>query len=607
MATPYQPPDDSQPGLVQAGAQNPRGFNYQYGQELYQTQGDLEAQRAAYGAEYSKSAEASRKVLEDAAAKLQNVPTGPSADEERYLKGAAFFGPGDFSSANPVGSVARGEATQANILGQRRAAQEQRIQDLAKLGIEANQYPMAQSAAMMNNATQQLQKLRGQIISANTGAARGMPWYVDMMRTEKGATNFQIANGAEPILAQIDTNKLYGQIKEAKQPDGSSKFYWGATLVGTNPAPPRAPMSGVAPGAQPGTQPVTQPGAQPQAQPGAQPGTQPGVQPQAAQKPPEPGMGPGAQLYRQAWTAPLSRNAMPLPWMPAAASPTYAHVYETVADQAFANIRPVQLAPQMSAMGQSTANMNAYKQDNELADKMNDKNKPLVDTVRANLNNATDMLSLVNSGQMDTGKLSQISLQLRQQLASMGAISDKAVTDDTIFDKEARQLASSGLKSIYGARVTNMELDQQLKSLPNLAMNPRALQALLRLEILRDVADLHKDAMWDEYRTQHGSAQNFDNWYNKYFSPYSNSMVNQNIQDFNKARAVVQAGVRHVAAQRGQQQQQQPQQQAPVGQPPGATPALTGVQNEASKAAANIADLHARVKAFLAPQPVPQQ
>jgi hypothetical protein len=131
------------------------------------------------------------------------------------------------------------------------------------------------------------------------------------------------------------------------------------------------------------------------------------------------------------------------------------------------------------------------------------------------------MLDDVNSGKMHPGAIGQALLPIRSQLAALGILPPEAAASDEEFQKWSRQLSSADLKNVFGGRITNMELEQQIKSNPNGAMSPEGMKALLKLEIEKDTLNLHRAAMWNTYRSDyHGDARSFENWYNKYWNPY---------------------------------------------------------------------------------------
>jgi hypothetical protein len=260
--------------------------------------------------------------------------------------------------------------------------------------------------------------------------------------------------------------------------------------------------------------------------------------PVATQPPPtQPGAEqkyPGGTAYKEAWTPP----AVYTQYTPALAAKQYAPIYEHIAEEAFQNVKPVKTVAQQGQYGVARGSDAAFKEDDTLA-KATDKAMETDSTGASNkLLIAQHMLDNIKTGKMHPGAIGQALIPIRSQLAALGILPPDAAASDEEFQKWARQLSSADLKNLFGGRVTNMELEQQIKSNPNGAMSPEGMKALLKLEIEKDTLNLHRAAMWNAYRTNYnGAARGFDAWYNKYWNPYDASKTRLAITALNELQS----------------------------------------------------------------------
>jgi hypothetical protein len=123
-----------------------------------------------------------------------------------------------------------------------------------------------------------------------------------------------------------------------------------------------------------------------------------------------------------------------------------------------------------------------------------------------------------------------------------------ATQQDT--DKYFLNAATTGLKAIYGGRITNMEVQQRLKSLPSNNLLPAVTKMLAaaQAEVAQDTVNRSK--LFGAYVSKGGdpSPTRFNTWYEANFSPFHQSRLKDNL-DAQKAIAVTKAAPPAVAVQ----------------------------------------------------------
>jgi hypothetical protein len=591
-------PDNGAPvdsGLNQASPKKTgRAFEQDLAHQFYDERAQAQRQYEDSQTMYSESAKQAREVLQKATDRLTAMQHGPSQQELALRYGAAALTGGPDATRG----IAASQAELAKGLAERRTESEGALDKLTGFGTQSANLGMSSAKLMEQQALSRMNNLSMREVAAGRAATTGVPWYV-----EQFGGGFQMAPGAENVLAQIDYAKQYWKVQKATLPDGSTTYTYNGQLLGQTPgsgapgaigAAGRPQVSGaglpaataaatVAPsvswndgGMQGAIAAVNQPGAQVRYEPAGpagsvklivngapvafgpqseidaaiRAGTQTAASAPVAGKPEptQPGAEqkyPGGTAYKSAWTPP----AVYTQYTPALAAKQYAPIYEHIAEEAVKDIRPVSLPQQQGHFGEAAGSKNAYDEDKKYAeatdkavaaDSMGAGNKLLI---------AQHMLDDINSGKMHPGALGQALLPIRSQLATLGVLPPDAAASDEAFQKWARQLSSADLKNLFGGRVTNMELEQQIKSNPNGAMSPEGMKALLKLEIEKDTLNLHRAAMWNLYRTDyHGAARSFDSWYNKYWNPYDVSKTRMAITAMNDLKKQQAAYAQSVAA-----------------------------------------------------------
>ena len=625
-------------GLTQARPQkNGRAFEQDLAHQFYDERAQAQRQYEDSQKMYSESSQNARDVLQKATDRLTAMQQGPSNQEIALRYSAALMAPSRTNDSWE--GLGRANSALADSLAERRKEQEAGLDKLTNFGTQSAQLGIDSAKLMQQQALSRMSNLSMREVAAGRAATTGLPWYI-----EQFGNGFQIAPGAQEALSEIDYTKQYWKVQKTQNPDGSTSFTYNGKLIGSTPGsagapgtnnmpsaggagsvqpPPGNPASTVAPnvswgegGQQAALAAVRAPNASVQYQPvpgnpkltklvvnnvpvatgprdeidqamvagvttslSAPAAQQPTpVSPQAAAK------NPGGTAYHNAWTPP----AVYTQYTPALAAKQYAPIYEQVAEEAFKDIKPPQPAPQESSTGQSSFNKDAYSADMKLAeatdksmqaDSLGAGNKLLI---------AQHMLDDVNSGNMHPGAIGQALLPIRSQLAALGILPPEAAASDEEFQKWARQLSSADLKNLFGGRVTNMELEQQIKSNPNGAMSPEGMKALLKLEIEKDTLNLHRAAMWNTYRSNyHGDARSFEGWYNKYWNPY----------DASKSRLGIMA-----ANEIQMKQKQYAAQQAARGQSTAGAQSQTPVSNAVNAVRAIPAQTQAKIDAWRARQ-----
>jgi hypothetical protein len=182
--------------------------------------------------------------------------------------------------------------------------------------------------------------------------------------------------------------------------------------------------------------------------------------------------------------------------------------------------------------GQTAMNKGAVKNNEKMAQLQQADIDKAATSARANRIIAQEMLDVLNDNHgVTTGAFATWINDNKARLVQLGVpgIDIGKVANGQEMDKLARVLASTGLKTIYGGRITNMELDQALKSNPNANLTELAIRTLIKLETLKDDSILHYQSFAHQYLSQPtANASMMDQWYRRYLDPFSQSEVVKN-------------------------------------------------------------------------------
>lgn len=457
-----------------------------------------------------------KKVLEDATNRLMSYSAGPSDQEAAYRVAAAIGAPGSFN----IGNV---NATRAEVMKEQREAELQKQQLIAQYQGASSNAGIAQSNAKLNQLTQQQRIVAGQLNSAGNQQFRGqsnMPWYVK----DNGDGTFALQPGAEKIMDQQAMSKLFGRFTLLPQPDGSKKI---VTLGGAMPqtAPQAPPAAAPRPPQQPA--PAPQQGAAPA--PGAPPQVASPAAPAAPQAPKVALPDPFSDLFLPSTVLDPKYGALTPQTKPAyvatahqAFDPAYFDGYKFQAhnfgDMAIRTKQVETEGKELGDAGNAAQGMiynygNALHQIDAMGNDENLRTGPAGAKIAAFTNTLRGVLpdSVVSSITNDPGL---------QKLATQ---------QET--DKYFLQAATTGLKAIYGGRITNMEVQQRLKSLPGNNLLPEVTRMLAQAQA--DVAQdtVNKGKLFGAYVSKGGdpAPSRYNTWYEANFSPFHDSRLKQNL------------------------------------------------------------------------------
>jgi hypothetical protein len=439
---------------------------------------DLRQQYVATSKQQSDQYAQQKKVLDDATNRLLNYNAGPSDQEIAYRVAAAGSAPGSFN----IGNV---NAARAEGLKEQREAELAKQQLIAQYQGAAANAGIGQTNARLGQLTQQQRIVAGQLNSAGNQQFRGqtnMPWYVK----DNGDGTYALQPGAEKIMDQQAMSKLFGRFTLLPQPDGSKKI---VTLGGSVPQqPPQSPQAPPPP--QTPQVPPKAPAAPPVAPPQA-----PGTAPQA----PAPAA-PGAPAAATQLPDPFSDLFLPSTVLDpkyGALTPQTKPAYVATAHQAFdpAYFKEYQFNPtHFGDMAIRTKQVET--EGKELGDAANASQQMIY-----NYGHALNQIDAMGNDQnLRTGpagaKIAAFTNTLRgvlpddvvSTITNDPGLQKLATQQET--DKYFLQAATTGLKAIYGGRITNMEVQQRLKSLPGNNLLPEVTRMLAQAQ-----ADVAQDTV----------------------------------------------------------------------------------------------------------------
>ena len=516
-------------------------------------------------------------ALSTATKNLQQMQFGPSQDEVKLRLGAAYadnHGMGNAAASGPGISN-----TAAEMLKERRLGELQRQQLLMSYPIQSAQ---ARLQAANSGITQGLNQQRVEQQGATPYVQRNTRQqqvtltkgnsFVDPQDPSKG---IRMVPGAFDTNAVQQMEKLYGKVVPVPQKDGTVAFVPANTLAGlqnqrppTGSAPLPTPQGAPAPqGAAtppplpPQTAPAPPQGA-PQAangaqQAGAPPSPLPAAvahakaQAAAASAPPRPVSAAPTGLPDKptddTYYADMFTPTAMLPGGYAALNPKTQPIYASVAAEAF---QPARFAPYTwNPTGGTGYGPNLIDKASAADWKAEvlAKQKDLQDRAtsgRQTIYNYGHMISAMNDlnaqgEEIRTGgsgkAISALQNALRQILpeeVQNTVFSDpdlKKLATEQSVDKYALQAATLGLKGIYGARITNMDVAQQLKSLPSRELIPAVAKELARAQL--DVAqdNINRESVFGKYQALHGDPTKYESFYNANFNPFSYSRLHQQV------------------------------------------------------------------------------
>ena len=466
--------------------------------------------------------------MSNAGAALRGLQFGPSDAEKNASMAQAWTQnthtgrPGEMMS-NVYGQQA------ANLKAQREAdLQKAQLMSQYGVGLASAQYTQAQKD--MADATGAARAF-GTVGTAHDRMANQQE--LKGFKDNGDGTISQVTDGSGvPLTVLQERAKLAGKPLMLKNADGTVRPMVADKATGVNlrpsaPAAPGAPQASAAPlpasaGAAGTVTPATGTGQQPIAVQMASPAGQAGTS-GAAPAPQKPSANP--------YTGPALENLPGTPY----SSPRVSPAAEAAAQEAFS---PQALAPFMSSATQKgigygpTLDAVAKAKDNAaFATKASTLQADAASHAEMNLRLENEMLGELNKSTTMTGPWANDLNVLKAKFQQIGLMSpEEAASIDSAYkmNKWGLALATNGLKSTYGARITNLDVQQALKSNPNQDMPEAAARALIQMGVQRDEGELHAKAFMEKYNNiQNIDPKQFGQWYRKYVDPYSASVFNK--------------------------------------------------------------------------------
>lgn len=494
-----------------------------------QSRNAMEQLRAQYGATSGVQAgayEQQKKLLDQATQRLLGMSVGPGEQEAAYRVASAY------GQANGVGGGLNASAinqAHADILKEQREAEMGKQQMLAQYGMQGPQSTIGAANAKLNQLTQQMRIEQSNMNNSAVQQGKGlqqMPWYV---KTNQDGT-YALQPGADKVMDTQAMSKLFGRFTLLPQPDGTKKIVTLGSQIGggAGSQPPSAPAMGGSPAGM-----------------GAQP------QPAGAQTPPGPAAPPGAaQAHTQppvgqvqsvdpatAHYADLFTPSTVLDPKYGALTPATKPAYIKTAAQAFDpgyfkgyewrpthmgddKVRTKQVEAGSSALagGEEAGNQIIYNYGQALSsiDAMGNDDKLRTGPTGAKIAAFQNAIRGISPGLADT-------LTNDKDLKALSTAQDT--------DKYFLQAASAGLKSIYGGRITNMEVKQRMNAMPsnNLLPSVTRMLASAQADVAQDA--VNKSKLWSEYLNHNGdpNPSKFNTWYEANFSPFQASRLKDNL------------------------------------------------------------------------------
>jgi hypothetical protein len=526
-----QDPQDDQSPLQQATSAPTQGTARKAAADRFLENTDelsgLRKQYTKYESQQANAYAEQKRLIDQATQRLMGLPTGPSDQELQYRLAAA-----QGSSGNAGDIPGKTSSVRAEALAEARQGELARAQLLAEYGMKGPDSEINMTNALMSKNLAEQRVAQSGANSAGGQQFRGqanMPWYVKA----NGDGTFAIQPGADRIMDQVELTKMFGKFTLLPQPDGSKKI---VSLAGTGvgSVPPAAPQA--APTPQAGPPPAQAPGA-----PVAAPGTPPAA--------------PGSPPMRTA-APPQAPKVLPKPDSPQAAQYADLFLPSTVLDPKYGALtpqtKPSYVATAIQAFDPSYFQGYTWKPTHIGDDKIRIKQIEAMSAQQGEAAQGAES-TIYNYGQAlgNMDKLADPKLLSGPAGAKIGAFENTLrgvlgddmtakITSDPDLKKLATQqdtdkyflnAATTGLKAIYGGRITNMEVQQRLKSLPSNNLLPAVARMLAsaQAEVAQD--QVNKSKLWSTYIRKNGDPDPsvFNTWYEANFSPFHASRLKENL------------------------------------------------------------------------------
>jgi len=152
------------------------------------------------------------------------------------------------------------------------------------------------------------------------------------------------------------------------------------------------------------------------------------------------------------------------------------------------------------------------------------------------LKNYTHMFADLEQG-FRTGKIGRAATSIEQAITGIlpDSVRDTLIDEqrnsrEFSFDKWALDSATRTLKMIYGARVTNIDLETAIKSAPGRDISEKASYSIMMAKADWAQEQILKGNVYSEFLSRGGSPMRFNAWYNSRVSPYYDNALRLKIQ-----------------------------------------------------------------------------
>ncbi len=491
---------------------------------------DLRSQYASTAKQQADAYAQEKSQIDAATERLMGMQVGPSDQEKLYRIAAAQSAPvGNFGNA-----ISGVNSTQAEILKERREADMQKQQLLAQYAMAGPQATIGATNAKLNQLTQQQRIVAGQINSAGGQQFRGQA-NMPAGLTQNADGSVSVAPGMEQYWNEKSLAGMYGKGYMLPNPDGSKRWVslapTAATLQrGQQPpqTPPQVPPVAPKPQVPPQAPPVVAQGQQPAAPSPATPQA-PGAAPAQPQAPAKPIPSPYDDLFLPSTVLDPKYGAL---------TPATKPAYVATASQAFDPAYFKEYQFQANNFGDmDVRKKNLETEGKELADAGVGAQQTIYNYGQAlqNMDKLSDPQLLTGPAGLKIGAFENTLRGVLPDSVTQAIFSDpemKKLATQQDTDKYFLNAATSGLKAIYGGRITNMEVQQRLKSLPSNNLLPAVTKMLASAQAEFAQDTVNKGKLFGAYVRKGGdpAPSTFNTWYEANFSPFHQSRLQDNLK-----------------------------------------------------------------------------
>lgn len=511
------------------------GRGSQFSQMSLDAANRIDSYRKAYGA----AGQDMISKMDSTTQKLQGMNFGPSPAEKALVIGAAM---GQNTKTGRFGeTLGNVTSAMANLAKESRQAEMQKQMLIAQYGIQGSAARMKNASSMISQDQATMRAANGASGSATTAGARmlgkGIQAFTDPTTNETTVKLAPGADNAAGLMAYASAAGHPGRL--VTDHDGSQYVvsqYTGMTRP-VNPwtgGPFQESSSGSPSVAPTAASHPARPMATSGAAPGAAAGITSGAAPMMAPASTSPQAQSPASQYRSWYTPPDQPNVPGNVFN----SPKYEAAFERASQDAFAPqnlFHSIAAASGTGQFGQTAAGKGQSKAEEKYRINFDDPDKPesqRYQSAQASLQAVNEMMRELDGG-ATTGAWANNITDIRNKLVQVGLLSkdsddyNKLVNNSELI-KYATKLTTSGLKSDFGGRVTNMDVQMGLKSNANPDMPEPAIRAILKTKAMYDMQAMQHHDFVKQYMSIPGAdPTRADDAYRKYMDPFSASRFKQ--------------------------------------------------------------------------------